>query len=631
MSAHAHNNDESTHKPGYKYFAALAALGVVYGDIGTSPLYAFKESFHYSHLAVNDVNVYGILSLIFWSLVLVVSVKYLMFVLKADNKGEGGILALTALITPKDHPDKFKKGFILLGLFGTALLYGDGMITPAISVLSAVEGLELITPVLKPYILPITVGILIGLFSVQRYGTSAVGKVFGPITLTWFLTLGALGVYNIVDNPHVFSAINPWYAYHFFIENAFKGFMVLGSVFLVITGGEALYSDLGHFGRKPITMAWFYVVLPCLILNYFGQGAVLLANPAAVKNPFFLMAPNWALTPLVVLATLATCIASQALITGVFSITMQAVQLGYLSRVMIKHTSEKEIGQIYVRSMNRFLMISCIALVLAFKSSSNLAAAYGIAVTTTMFITTMLFYFVTTELWHWAKWKSLLLCGFFLVIDFAFMGANFFKIFDGGWVPLLVGIAIFTYMTTWKTGRKILAGQMAKKTIPLNDFLDNVDKESPFRAKGCAVYMASALKNTPYALIHTYEHFRVVHEMLVFLSVMTEPVPQVEESRRIDIVENRPNCFSVFVHYGYMEIPDITKVLNNIQLGDFKLNAHEATYFIGKEHLIASEKPGMALWREKLFAMQTINAQDATTYFQIPKNRVMEIGVQVEI
>ena len=628
MSAHV---DESSQKPGYKYFAALAALGVVYGDIGTSPLYAFKESFHYSHLAVNPVNVYGILSLIFWSLVLVVSVKYLMFVLKADNKGEGGILALTALITPKDQPDKFKKFFILLGLFGTALLYGDGMITPAISVLSAVEGLELITPVLKPYILPITVGILIGLFSVQRYGTSAVGKVFGPITLTWFLTLGALGIYNIVDNPTIFSAINPWYAYHFFVENAFKGFMVLGSVFLVITGGEALYSDLGHFGRKPITMAWFYIVLPCLILNYFGQGAVLLANPVAVKNPFFLMAPSWALTPLVVLATLATCIASQALITGVFSITMQAVQLGYLSRVMIKHTSEKEIGQIYVRSMNRFLMISCIALVLAFKSSSNLAAAYGIAVTTTMFITTMLFYFVTQELWNWPKWKSILLCSFFLIIDFSFMGANFFKIFDGGWVPLLVGIAIFTYMTTWKTGRKILANQMIKKTKPLNDFLDIVERDNPPRVKGCAVYMASALKNTPYALIHTYEHFRVVHETLVFLSVMTEPVPQVDESSRIDIVENRPNCFTVFVHYGYMEIPDITKVLNNIKLGNYTFNVFEATYFIGKEHLIASERPGMAIWREKLFALQTINAQDATTYFQIPKNRVMEIGVQVEI
>lgn len=629
MSASTH--DEQSHKPGYKYFAALAALGVVYGDIGTSPLYAFKESFHYSHLAVNDVNVFGILSLIFWSLVLVVSIKYLMFVLKADHKGEGGILALTALITPKGNPDKVKKAFILLGLFGTALLYGDGMITPAISVLSAVEGLELITPLFKPYILPITVTILIGLFSVQRYGTSAVGKVFGPITLTWFITLGALGLYNIVDNPGIFAAINPWYGYNFFVQNAFKGFMVLGSVFLVITGGEALYSDLGHFGRKPITMAWFYVVLPCLVLNYFGQGAVLLANPAAVKNPFFLSAPTWALTPLVLLATLATCIASQALITGVFSITMQAVQLGYLSRVMIKHTSEKEIGQIYVRSMNRFLMISCIALVLAFKSSSNLAAAYGIAVTTTMFITTMLFYIVTRELWNWAFWKSALLCSFFLIIDFAFMGANLFKILDGGWVPLLVGITIFTYMTTWKTGRKILANQLSKKTIPLNDFLDSVDKESPIRSKGCAIYMASALKNTPYALIHSYEHFKVIHDKLVFLSVLTEPVPQVSEEKRIDVVENRANCFSVFIHYGYMEIPNIPRELNNIKLGDFTLNSYEATYFIGKEHLIASEKPGMAIWREKLFVFQTINAQDATTYFQLPKNRVMEIGVQVEI
>lgn len=622
-----------THKPSYKYFTALAALGVVYGDIGTSPLYAFKESFHYSHLGVSATNVYGILSLIFWSLILVVSIKYLMFVLKADNKGEGGILALTALITPKNNvaPDKRKKFFILLGLFGTALLYGDGMITPAISVLSAVEGLELITPLFKPYILPITVGILIGLFSVQRYGTSAVGKVFGPITLTWFLVLGALGIYNIIDNPAVFAAINPMYAYHFFLENSFNGFMVLGSVFLVITGGEALYSDLGHFGRQPITLAWFYVVLPCLVLNYFGQGAVLLKNAEAVKNPFFLMAPNWALTPLVILATLATCIASQALITGVFSITMQAVQLGYLSRVMIKHTSEKEMGQIYVRSMNRFLMVSCIALVLTFKSSSNLAAAYGIAVTTTMAITTLLFYFVTRELWGWGKFKALSLTVAFLIVDFAFLGANLFKILDGGWVPLVVGIFIFTYMTTWKTGRKILAGRMAEKVIPLDDFLKQVAKENPNRAPGTAIYMASALRNTPYALIHSYEHFKTIHENLIFLSVVTDSAPQVEAGKRIEVQENGMNCFTVFLHYGYMEIPNIPKELDQLQIGCCTLNAYEATYFIGKENLIASERPGMAIWREKLFAFQSINAQDATTYFQLPRKRVMEIGVQVEI
>lgn len=622
-----------SHKPSYKYFTALAALGVVYGDIGTSPLYAFKESFHYTHLGVSASNVYGILSLIFWSLILVVSIKYLMFVLKADNKGEGGILALTALITPKNNatPDKRKKFFILLGLFGTALLYGDGMITPAISVLSAVEGLELITPLFKPYILPITVGILIGLFSVQRYGTSAVGKVFGPITLTWFLVLGILGIYNIIDNPSVFAAINPIYAYQFFLENSFNGFMVLGSVFLVITGGEALYSDLGHFGRQPITLAWFYVVLPCLVLNYFGQGAVLLKNAEAVKNPFFLMAPTWALTPLVILATLATCIASQALITGVFSITMQAVQLGYLSRVMIKHTSEKEIGQIYVRSMNRFLMVSCIALVLAFKSSSNLAAAYGIAVTTTMAITTLLFYFVTRELWGWGKLKALSLTIAFLIVDFAFMGANLFKIFDGGWVPLVVGIFIFTYMTTWKTGRKILAGRMAEKVIPLDDFLKQVAKENPMRAPGTAIYMASALRNTPYALIHSYEHFKTLHENLIFLSVVTESVPQVETEKRIEVQENGMNCFTVFLHYGFMEIPNIPKELDQLQIGCCQLKAYEATYFIGKENLIASERPGMALWREKLFAFQSINAQDATTYFQLPRKRVMEIGVQVEI
>jgi KUP system potassium uptake protein len=423
------------------------------------------------------------------------------------------------------------------------------------------------------------------------------------------------------------------YAYHFFYENGFVGFMVLGSVFLVITGGEALYSDLGHFGRKPIQLAWFVIVLPCLILNYFGQGALLLKVPEAIKNPFFLMAPNWMLTPLVVLATLATVIASQALITGVFSITMQAVQLGYLSRVMIKHTSEKEIGQIYVRSMNRLLMIACIALVVFFKSSSNLAAAYGIAVTMTMAITTILFYFVARELWKWSLFKSLFICGFFLIIDSSFMIANLFKLFDGGFVPLLVGIFIFTFMTTWKRGRKILSNRMAEKVIPLTDFLEKIRNDKPNRVPGTAIYMASALRNTPYSLIHGYEHFQTIHEHLVFLSVVTDNVPRVNDSQRIEVVENGMNTYTIFLHYGYMEIPNIPRELHGVKLGSSgtMLNAHGATYVIGKENLIASEKPGMALWREKLFAFQSINAQDATTYFQLPKNRVMEIGVQVEI
>ena len=617
----------------YKYLMALSALGVVYGDIGTSPLYALKESFHHAHnIGITPNNIYGILSLIFWSLVIVISLKYLRYVLKADNRGEGGILALTALVTPRTdkHASK-RKNLIRLGLFGTALLYGDGMITPAISVLSAVEGLELITPVFSPYIIPITIAILIGLFSVQKYGTEIVGKIFGPLTLFWFLTLGSLGLYNILKEPTVLMAINPFYAYQFFAVNTWDGFFVLGSVFLVVTGGEALYSDLGHFGRQPIMRAWFIVVLPCLVLNYFGQGALLTHNPLAAKNPFFLMAPSWMLTPLVILATLSTVIASQALITGVFSITMQAVQLGYIPRVLIEHTSAKEFGQIYVKSMNRMLMFACILLVFFFKTSSNLAAAYGIAVTTTMGVTTVLFYLVARQKWRWSKLKAGTICGFFLVVDLAFWSANLVKVLDGGWVPLAVGLFIFVMMTTWKKGRKLLGQRIRDEVIPLSLFLDKIDREKPYRNPGIAIYMASGLKDTPYALIQSYEHYKSIHNRLIFLSVVTEEIPQVPQSRRVEVNDVGHGCYTVFIHYGYMERPNIPKELDQLQVGDIKMNPNEATYFIGKERLFATDQPGMALWRERLFAFQTANAQDATTFFQLPRKRVMEIGVQVEL
>lgn len=617
----------------YKYLLTLSALGVVYGDIGTSPLYALKESFHHAHnIGITSNNIFGILSLIFWSLLIVISIKYLRYVLKADNRGEGGILALTALVTPRTdkHASK-RKNLIRLGLFGTALLYGDGMITPAISVLSAVEGLELITPVFTPFILPITIAILIGLFSVQKYGTEIVGKVFGPLTLFWFLTLGSLGIYNIIKEPTVLMAINPYYAFQFFAVNTWDGFFVLGSVFLVVTGGEALYSDLGHFGRKPIMRAWFIVVLPCLVLNYFGQGALLTHNPLAAKNPFFLMAPSWMLTPLVILATLSTVIASQALITGVFSITMQAVQLGYIPRVLIEHTSAKEFGQIYVKSMNRMLMFACILLVFFFKTSSNLAAAYGIAVTTTMGITTVLFYLVARQKWRWSKLKAGSICGFFLVVDLAFWSANLVKVIDGGWVPLIVGLFIFIMMTTWKKGRKLLGQRIRDEVIPLSLFLDKIDREKPYRNPGVAIYMASGLKDTPYALIQSYEHYKSIHNRLVFLSVVTEEIPQVPQSRRTEVNDVGHGCYTVFIHYGYMERPNIPKELDQLQIGDIKMNPNEATYFIGKERLFATDQPGMALWRERLFAFQTANAQDATTFFQLPRKRVMEIGVQVEL
>jgi KUP system potassium uptake protein len=624
---------EHNHSTRYKFLLTLSALGVVYGDIGTSPLYALKESFHHNHnIALSQNNIFGILSLIFWSLIIVISLKYIRYVLKADNKGEGGILALTALVTPRTdkHASK-RKTLIRLGLFGTALLYGDGMITPSISVLSAVEGLELITPVFSPYIIPITIGILIALFSVQKYGTELVGKVFGPLTLFWFLTLGGLGILNIMKAPGVLMAINPYYAFQFFAYNSWSGFFVLGSVFLVVTGGEALYSDLGHFGRQPIMRAWFAVVLPCLVLNYFGQGALINTNPLAVKNPFFLMAPPWMLTPLVILATLSTVIASQALITGVFSITMQAVQLGYIPRVLIEHTSAKEFGQIYVKSMNRILMFACILLVFFFRTSSNLASAYGIAVTTTMGVTTMLFYLVARQKWRWSKRKAGIICGFFLLIDFAFWGANLVKILDGGWVPLAVGVFIFVMMTTWKKGRKLLGQRIRNEVIPLSLFLAKIDREKPYRNPGIAIYMASGIKDTPYALIQNYEHYKSLHGRLIFLSVVTEQIPQVPQSRRIAVNDIGQGCYTVFIHYGYMERPNIPKELDQLMVGDILLNPNEATYFIGKEKLFATDKPGMALWREKLFAFQTANAQDATTFFQLPRKRVMEIGVQVEL
>ncbi len=631
MTAKVENEETETNR--YKYLLALSALGVVYGDIGTSPLYALKEAFHQGHnIGLSENNIFGILSLIFWALIIVISIKYLKYVLKADNKGEGGILALTALVTPRsDKHIRKRKHLIRLGLFGTALLYGDGMITPAISVLSAVEGLEIVTPVFAPYIIPITVAILVGLFSVQKYGTEIVGKIFGPLMLFWFLTIGGLGIYNIIKVPEVLVSINPFYAYQFFAINTWDGFFVLGSVFLVVTGGEALYSDLGHFGRQPIIRAWFFLVLPCLILCYFGQGALIMHDPLAAKNPFFLMAPSWMLTPLVILATLSAVIASQALITGVFSITMQAVQLGYIPRVLIEHTSIRAFGQIYVKSMNRILMIACIMFVVVFKTSSNLAAAYGIAVTTTMGVTTILFYLVARQKWRWSRLKAGSLCGIFLIIDLSFWGANLVKILDGGWVPLAVGMFIFILMTTWKKGRKLLGQRIRDEVIPLSLFLEKIDREKPFRNPGVAIFMASGLKDTPYALIQSYEHYKTIHSRLIFLSVVTEEIPQVPKSRRIEVNDIGHGCFTVFIHYGYMERPNIPKELDQLKVGDMLINPLEATYFIGKEKLFATERPGMALWREKLFAFQTANAQDATTFFQLPRKRVMEIGVQVEL
>jgi KUP system potassium uptake protein len=617
----------------YLFTLALGALGIVYGDIGTSPLYALRESFHTSHgLLPTPANVLGILSLIFWSLVLVISVKYLVFILRADHNGEGGILALTSLVTPM----QVKRGggrwlLILLGLFGTALLYGDGVITPAISVLSAVEGLEVATPLFEPFILPITIGILAALFLAQRFGTGGIGKVFGPVTVMWFVTLAILGIAQIVQQPGVLAAANPAHALTFFVENGWRGFLVLGSVFLVVTGGEALYADMGHFGRRPIRLVWFTVVLPALLLNYFGQAALILREPEAVENPFYEMVPTWGLYPVVVLATMATVIASQALISGAFSLTAQAVQLGYLPRVLIQHTSKKEYGQIYIPAVNWLLMVACIGLVLGFRSSSNLAAAYGVAVTMTMTITTILFYFVARERWGWPLWVTAPLALFFLTFDVAFFAANALKIPQGGWFPLVAAVAIFTLMTTWKRGRLILAERLEAQVEPLETFLEQVASNSPVRVPGTAVYMSRKLGGTPFSLAQNLRMNKSLHEQVILLTVETEEVPHIRRGRHI-AAKNLGNGFvKVVLRYGFMEAPNVHKALGRVYIDGETPQADELVYFVGRETLFATKHPGMALWREKLFALMFKNALSASSFYRLPPSQVIELGAQVEL
>jgi len=616
------------------FYLAVGALGVVYGDIGTSPLYAFRESFHEEYgIAVIPANVLGILSLIFWALITIISIKYLIFVMRADNRGEGGIMALTALVNRKfpavRHTPRYR--LILLGLFGTALLYGDGMITPAISVLSAVEGLEIATPVLQPYIIPITIAILIGLFLFQSQGTERVGKVFGPATFLWFIVLALLGIRWIVIQPAVLAAVNPFYGIEFFVRNGWHGYWVLGSVFLVVTGGEALYADMGHFGKAPIRMAWFAVVLPALLLNYFGQGALLIEHPEAVSNPFYRMAPAWALYPIVLIATLATVIASQALITGAFSLTRQAVQLGYLPRVAIYHTSSDEIGQIYIPGVNWGLMISCIALVLAFGSSSNMAAAYGVAVTTTMVITAILLLIVQLEHWHWSLPAAIAFTTFFLIIDLAFWGANIVKLPQGGWFPLVIGVVIFTLMTTWKRGRVILSERLRDGSKPFKTFVEQLGSKHFTHVSGTAVFMYSDPESTPPALLHNLKHNKVLHNQVVLLSVETLEIPRVPHEERLKVQKLENGFYSVILCYGFMEDPNVPRDLAQARRQGLEFRPSEVTYFLGRERLFASKKPGMAIWRENLFALMTRNARNATDFFRLPADRVIELGSQVEL
>jgi KUP system potassium uptake protein len=632
---HKHASDK--HEPEKSRLAVLAlgALGVVYGDIGTSPLYALRECFHGEHaVALTRGNVLGILSLVFWSLIIVISIKYLIFVMRADNRGEGGILALMSLVPPKLRDVRGGRWLLIaLGLFGAALLYGDGMITPAISVLSAVEGLHVATPFFDPYVVPITIAILVVLFLIQRRGTAGIGAVFGPIMLLWFSILGGLGVMWLVKDPHVLVALNPAYAARFFLDNRWHGFLALGSVFLVVTGGEALYADMGHFGKKPIQIAWFLFVLPALLLNYFGQGVLLLQQPETAENPFFHLvgADSWALYPLVAIATMATVIASQAVISGAFSLTRQAVQLGYTPRISIVHTSEEEIGQIYIPSVNWLLMVCTIGLVLGFRESTALAAAYGVAVTATMVITTLLAEVVARRLWGWSSTLVLPVAAFFLVIDCSFFGANIIKIADGGWFPLAVGLAIYTLLSTWKKGRSILSERLRKGALPFEEFINTVSPTSPPRVPGTAVFMARDTDATPTALLHNLKHNKVLHQKVILLSVITEEIPYVAPAERVQVTDLGKGFYRVIAHYGFLQNPGVPDVVEQAKPKGLDLNVMHTTFFLSRETLIPSKKPGMAIWREKLFSLMSRNALRPTDFFRIPPNRVVEMGLQVRL
>ena len=622
--------------PHGKYLAVLTigALGVVYGDIGTSPLYALRECFHGTHgIAPTRENVLGVLSLIFWSLTLIISIKYLIFVMRADNDGEGGILALMALVSkqPEGRDRKTRATLIALGLFGAALLYGDGMITPAVSVLGAIEGINVATDLLEPYIVPIAIVILIGLFMIQSKGTATVGKLFGPVMIVWFMTIAALGVRWIVEEPHVFESFDPRHAVQFFAANGWHGFVVLGSVFLVVTGGEALYADMGHFGRRPIRLAWFCLVFPALILNYLGQGALLLTDPAAATNPFYLLAPRWALFPLVALATSAAVIASQALITGAYSLTRQAIQLGYSPRLNIEYTSERQQGQIYMPQINWILMLSTIGLVVGFKTSSALAAAYGMAVTSTMVITTLLTYLVARRSWGISRGVALSVAAFFLVLELAYFGANLIKIAHGGWFPLVIGAVIYTLLSTWKAGRRLLATRLQEKLYPFNRFLSDITADPPHRVPGTAVFMTSNLYGTPPTLLHNLEHNKVLHERVILLTVVTTGTPYVEENERLEIEPLGQSFHRVSLRYGFMEEPDVPVALASASERGFAFDLASTTFFVGLETLLSTRRAGMPRWRERLFALMSRNAARATSFFRIPPERVVELGMQIEL
>ena len=633
-----HTNDEA---PTGKRLAVLTltALGVVYGDIGTSPLYALKECFgpHYG-LHPSRENVFGILSLVVWALTLVVSIKYVSFILRADNRGEGGTFALLALIFPRRTPEKGgrrHKTIVALALFGTALLYGDGIITPAMSVLGAMEGVEIATPNLATYIVPISVVILAGLFAAQRFGTDRVGKAFGPLMLLWFACIAAMGIVEVIRSPWILGAVNPWHAVVFAQQHGSLAFFVLGSVVLVVTGGEALYADMGHFGKRPIRVAWLALVFPALLLNYFGQGALLVRDPSAAANPFFLLAPRVMLIPLLVIATAAAVIASQALISGAFSITRQGIQLGYIPRLEIRHTSTTEEGQIFIPEVNLFIAVGCLIIVIAFKNTSALGAAYGIAVTGTMFITTLLFHVVARLRFRWPAWKANLLTGLFLIVDFAFLSANLVKIESGGWVPLALGIALFVLMMTWKRGRRLLNARLAEGALPLDLFLEGVEKSSVHRVAGTAVFMTGNDDGVPPVLLHHLKHNKVLHERVLLVSVKTSDVPETAPSDRVRVLSLGQGFWRVVATYGFMQSPNVPQVLEVVDQMGIRCKPMETSYFLGRERLIPTKSRSddlfrLARWRKVVFAIMARNARSATEFFGIPPNRVVELGTQIE-
>ncbi|MFQ5523190.1 MAG: potassium transporter Kup [Acidimicrobiia bacterium] len=625
-------SDTKTH-PRYLVLTTIGALGVVFGDIGTSPLYAFRETFLAAEgLEVNIESVMGILSLMFWSLVIVVSVKYLGFLMRADNQGEGGIMALTALAAGRGVTtwDASKRALLLVGLFGTALLYGDGIITPAISVLSAVEGLEVLTPELDPYVVPVAATIILVLFLVQRVGTGKVGAAFGPVMLIWFTTLATLGITQIIRYPRVLMAVSPTYALTFVGDHPYLSFLALGAIFLVVTGSEALYADMGHFGKRPIRIAWFSLVFPALLLNYYGQGALMISRPEVI-NPFYQMAPNWALVPLIVLATMATIIASQALISAAYSLTMQAVQLGYLPRLRIDHTSEREYGQVYIGTVNWLLMLACIGVVFSFGSSSNLAAAYGVAVTTTMVITTTLFYIVMRHRWGWSRFVAGGLTTIFMVVDLAFFFANILKIPQGGWFPLAVGLLVMGIMITWKLGRLRLSKELRKGDLPIERFIGSIVSNPQPRVPGTAVYLAAEVGTTPPALLANLRNNGVIHETVLLVSVQWVSTPRVPKAARATRHELGEGFYQVVLQFGFLELADVPKALEELTVAGFGFDPTDAVYFLGKESVIMVRRRGIRSLPDRLFALMHRNATSAANFFHLPAKRVMEVGVQVEL